>query len=786
MTRPTSFLKTLPRRRLTQPILETLEDRLAPAVVGYYDMGYQVGRTIQVAPIQTAGHTPVQIDDLTTSEFEMKGIDVLFVENPSNDHYVKEYLDHLDDIKAAVNDGMTLIIQDRYGTPVTPDETILPGGSGFNIIGQDFDHDINVLDNTTVLTNGMGAGGTIDDTTLDTSADQHASSHGYALAGSLPTDARLLLSTGDPNHVVTFSYTYGAGSVIYSTIPLDFYLGESQKPASFREIYAPNVIAYGVALHDNAPPVVAADQAAITVDEGASAGNTGTFADPDNDTVTLTASIGTVIDTGNGTWSWSFDTSDGPDNSQTVTITATDSDDASSTTFALTVNNVAPGVGVITAPLDPQQVDTTINVSAPFSDPGSGDTHTATWDWGDGTSSAGTISDHTVTANHTYTAGGVYTVTLSVADDDGGSGSSTSQYVVVYDPSAGFVTGGGWIDSPMGAYTADPNASGRAHFGFVAKYKKGQTTPDGNTEFRLTFADFTLKSTSYEWLVIAGAKAMFKGEGTINGAGSYGFQLTAWDGDASAPDDHDMFRIKIWDITNGVLYDNQAGADDDADQMTPLGGGSIVVHAGDALQAASLATGSPATAGLTAEQLAPIVAEAVARWEATGLSPEQVELLRGVQIMVGDLGGAYLGMEYSGTIWIDDDAAGWGWFVDTTPWDDSEFTMPGDQGEQDHMDLLTVVMHEMGHVLGLEDLNQDAGELMSATLTAGTRRLPLTGQVTETESMPAPDGTAVGFGNDWIFGLVNSDREAGSTPDGGNTLALDSLMSDLDPGSPAA
>ena len=60
--------------------------------------------------------------------------------------------------------------------------------------------------------------------------------------------------------------------------------------------------------------------------------------------------------------------------------------------------------------------------------------------------------------------------TLTVTDDDSGVGMSTFQYIVVYDPSAGFVTGGGWINSPMGAYAANPSLTGKANFGFEAKY----------------------------------------------------------------------------------------------------------------------------------------------------------------------------------------------------------------------------------------------------------------------------------------------------------------------------
>ena len=57
--------------------------------------------------------------------------------------------------------------------------------------------------------------------------------------------------------------------------------------------------------------------------ESQTANNTGTFSDLGDDTVTITASIGTVsqVGTQSGTWSWSFDTSDGTDDSQTVTIT---------------------------------------------------------------------------------------------------------------------------------------------------------------------------------------------------------------------------------------------------------------------------------------------------------------------------------------------------------------------------------------------------------------------------------------------------------------------------------
>ena len=88
----------------------------------------------------------------------------------------------------------------------------------------------------------------------------------------------------------------------------------------------------------------------------------------------------------------------------------------------------------------------------------------------------------------TYNEPGVYTIEVDVTDDDSGSAASVFQYVIVYDPEGGFVTGGGWIDSPEGAYKPDETLSGKATFGFVSKYKKGATVPEGNTEFQFNVA----------------------------------------------------------------------------------------------------------------------------------------------------------------------------------------------------------------------------------------------------------------------------------------------------------
>jgi len=237
-------------------------------------------------------------------------------------------------------------------------------------------------------------------------------------------------------------------------------------------------------------------------------------------------------------------------------------------------------------PLTPVAVGTPVAVSATYTDPGTNDTHTLVIDWAanaGGLPSAGTAANGMAQGTHTYTQPGVYTVKLTLSDDDGGTYEGFyEEYIVVYDPSAGFVTGGGWIDSPPGACRfggCTDETTGKAHFGFVSRYHKGAKKPEGNTSFDFKAGNLSFKSTAYEWLVIAGARAQYKGVGTINGSGQYGFMLTAIDGALPGGRGVDRFRVKIWDLASGaIVYDNQMGAADDAEPSTALGGGSIQIH----------------------------------------------------------------------------------------------------------------------------------------------------------------------------------------------------------------
>jgi hypothetical protein len=253
--------------------------------------------------------------------------------------------------------------------------------------------------------------------------------------------------------------------------------------------------------------------------------------------------------------------------------------------ITVTIINTLPVITNISGPVDPESIN--ISISLTITHPDNNLTNAAiTWD----DASPSVIQNITnpasgsFTVSHTYSSAGVYSVLVTLSDACGEvSATYKYDYVVIYDPNGGFVTGGGWINSPAGAYTANPELTGKANFGFVAKYKKGSTVPEGNTEFQFKAGNINFNSSSYDdmRLVISGFKANYKGVGKINGSGNYGFLVSAIDGAIKNSGGIDKFRIKIWDKVSGiVIYDNDLGKDENDLPTTALGGGSIVIHEG--------------------------------------------------------------------------------------------------------------------------------------------------------------------------------------------------------------
>ena len=322
-----------------------------------------------------------------------------------------------------------------------------------------------------------------------------------------------------------------------------------------------------------------------TVDEGSSVGLAALATDEEGDPITTLA--WDLDDNG------SFETPGGQVtflgvdglSVHMVTVQACDPYSCAEASTTVTVYNVAPVITGVTGPVDPVSKNVlTDPVVVSFTDVGILDTHSCTYSWD--SSDPDTVvaaSGGTCSVGHTYSAAGVYTIGITVADDDSGSAATTFEFIVVYDTDAGFVTGGGWIDSPEGACTLGDCAydtTGRATFGFVAKYLPGLNTPDGNTEFQFKVGNLNFHSGDYVVLVVSGWKAQYRGNGTINGTGNYQFILTPYDGDRPGGYGVDRFRIKIKDEQNQVVYDNRRGLSDDMDTADPqvISQGSIVIH----------------------------------------------------------------------------------------------------------------------------------------------------------------------------------------------------------------
>jgi hypothetical protein len=315
--------------------------------------------------------------------------------------------------------------------------------------------------------------------------------------------------------------------------------------------------------------------------------------------VTLNGSLSSDPDGDTLTYTWTGQFGEVPSVSPTIqlgvgvhTITLTVDDDftgSATDTVVITVQDTTqPVVSDTTATPDPVAVYTQVALSAAINDAASNIDYAeystdgaVTWSSMDPIS----VPSNSVTVSMGmpgFADSSVLRIHVRGVDEAGNTSEPEYTYLPVYDPSDGFVTGGGWIWSPLGAYTPSPELEGKANFGFVAKYKKGANTPTGNTEFRFKAGDLNFHSDSYDWLVVAGSKAMFKGIGTINGGGANKFMLTAEDGDLKNNGAIDTFRIRIWeeDVSGNevTIYDNQMGEDPDADATTELGGGSIIIH----------------------------------------------------------------------------------------------------------------------------------------------------------------------------------------------------------------
>ncbi|MCC5575166.1 DUF11 domain-containing protein [Microtetraspora sp. AC03309] len=342
--------------------------------------------------------------------------------------------------------------------------------------------------------------------------------------------------------------------------------GDLESTASFTATVVP------AETPNQAPKVTLTGPATVT--EGSTWTGRGSFTDPDSTSWTFTA------DYGDGTGPQPLTLTAGQlklthvfsgSGEFTVVLSVTDDKGATGTAgVKVQVTNVAPVV-TLKEPAVVAKVGEPVMLNASFTDPGTADSHTATWTIGTRTV-AGALGENkgkgAVSLPYVFTEPGIYPIAVTVTDNDRGTAKADTTggrkvFVRVYDRS-GALTAAGTVTSPAGSClleTACEDKAGEGSFSVAVRYSGKKGGPKG--ELRYAAPGFELTGASYETLVAVDGTATLRGTGKVGKAGDAGkagnskvtFELTAVD--AATTGGADQLRMRVWDATGRLIYDNQ-------------------------------------------------------------------------------------------------------------------------------------------------------------------------------------------------------------------------------------
>jgi hypothetical protein len=278
------------------------------------------------------------------------------------------------------------------------------------------------------------------------------------------------------------------------------------------------------------PTNVAAVNPAVQVMEGQTAKNSGTWLDTTSGaTVTITASVGTIVQTGttgSGTWSWSYDTKGVPAEGVPVTITQNDGTTSIITTFTLAIQDTT--TTTVTASPSPAAFGQLVTLSATVAPIHSGATvlPTGSVTFLDGTTvlaaNVGLDSSGHAVFETSELAGGNHTITASYSGDllyMGSTGDDSASPLMVTkgdtDAIEGYTPPSTYGQAVTFTAAADPAALGAALPSGNIKFLEGTRVLGTGTLSSAVLATFSTSSLSAGSHTIT---ASYAGDGSYHGS----------------------------------------------------------------------------------------------------------------------------------------------------------------------------------------------------------------------------------------------------------------------------
>lgn len=305
--------------------------------------------------------------------------------------------------------------------------------------------------------------------------------------------------------------------------------------------------------------------------------------------------------------------------------------------------------------------------------------------------------------------------------------------VTVSKPLNDAVTGGGYIfnEKSAGLYAGDETR--RSSFGFNVKRNKQGTNVQGHVNVIISHGDRTyqIKTNATDSLValpgvnpdVSHAEFIAKANlrditDPINPISLGGnLQLIATLTDSGEPGDLDTVAFTLWDGAV-LLYSTNWSGTNTVEQL--LDGGNIQVRLDrpeNLLLDGSAITASSSVKPLASTELATAFQYVVHAWSEFGLHAHELAPFSTVDLRIAPLSGNILGANYANVVWIDEDAAGYGWNVN---------------GLGIGVDLVSVLTHEFGHLLGFDH------EVMGLHLEPGVRDIEWLHAIHRLDGISAP------------------------------------------------